>query len=293
MRVAISGSSGFIGAHILKALRDNAQAQTQLLKWREESWELSDFEGEEKKREATLHLDVDYVLLVGASMPKSHRELNDATAAYSNISSAFQFTQIPTVRPMRILYFSTVDVYPFHGTVSEHTEPRPSTLYGDSKLVSEKLLQEFAEREGHTLSVLRIGTVFGPGEAGSKKVIPTMLKSAVEMSALEVMGEGLEHRSFLFVRDLVTMVTHIMERTDVPSPINLVGFRDISIEELAELVSTLSAKPLPILRRPTSKTPRDQKFDKSLMQKVFPQSQTPFETALREELESYQNEALY
>jgi nucleoside-diphosphate-sugar epimerase len=189
---------------------------------------------------------------------------------------------------MRILYFSTVDVYPASGSVSESTAPNPTTLYGESKLMSEKILLEWAQRSGHTLCILRIGTVFGPGDSSSQKVIPAMLRSASEKSVLELDGDGTERRSFLAVNDLSCMVVDLVSRTHVPAIVNIVGTQSISMKDLAGLVADLFSTPITIGHRPKSEITRDQNFDKDLMHEIFRQEQTSFHLALKQTLANAQ-----
>jgi nucleoside-diphosphate-sugar epimerase len=288
MKIAISGSSGFIGAHVLKALRGDPKNEIKLLKWRNDCWELLTEDGKGGLIQSESPLDADVVILIGASMPKDKSQVNDLISAGSNVNSALEFTKIPSVGTCKILYFSTIDVYSFDEVVGENTEPRPSSLYGHAKLFSEMLLKEFAQQKGHKLSILRVGHVFGPGESEVAKVVPSMLKGSLNLGEIRLFGEGREQRSFLFVRDLVSMVQEAIRREDIPSLINLVGSQSCSIAELAKLVSNISPRETKIIRMRAAGKPVDQKFDKSLMRRIFRQSQTTLELGLMEELETLQ-----
>jgi len=286
MKIAISGSGGFIGTHILKAFSDDAENDIRLLKWRGDRWELSTEDGKTAPILSSSEIDVDVVILLGASMPKDRSEVNDFTSAVSNINSSSEFTKLPFLRSLRILFFSTIDVYSFDNLVSESTDPQPASLYGHAKLFCEMLLREFAEQNGHELSVLRVGHVFGPGENEATKVVPRMLKDSKDLGVIRVFGEGDERRSFLFVRDLVSMVQELIHQREIPSLINLVGSESRSIAELAKLVASISRNETKIIRTRAAERPTDQEFDKALMHKVFSKPQTSLAQGLREELDS-------
>jgi len=286
MRIALSGSSGFIGSHLLEILKADSLNEVYLLKWQRDKWFLLEGNGSGGYYPSLAPLEVDLVILAGSSMPKNRLELDDLDAAYENVTSAIEFSKMEILGRPRIVYLSTTDVYGFDEPVSEHSSLNPASLYALSKLFSERLLKKFSEKVNYDLTILRIGHVFGPGERAFEKVIPSMMRSSLDRGELEVFGSGYEHRSFLFVKDLVGMVSQLIHRAVAPKLINIVGSESISIRELAEVISEITPNGSAITFTSELDTPKDQLFDKSLMLGFFAEKQTPLKEALREALDS-------
>jgi nucleoside-diphosphate-sugar epimerase len=184
------------------------------------------------------------------------------------------------------LYLSSLDVYNFQNVVDEKTSPDPQTLYGHSKLFSEKILGAYSNTFGHALTVLRLGTLFGPGEREYEKVIPSMLKEAKAGLDLHLAGAGSERRSFLFVRDAASVIHEALITPEFPPLVNLVGQEEISILGLAEKISRIPATRVAVVNGPDSYLTVDHQFKKTLMNTISPRRQTPLDEALRIEFES-------
>ncbi len=82
---------------------------------------------------------------------------------------------------------------------NELTLPNPSSPYGVNKLAFERLLQIHAERTGMRATILRYSNVYGPGQKVG--VVPTFLAAARSGQPLRVMGNCV--RDYVHVSDVV------------------------------------------------------------------------------------------
>jgi nucleoside-diphosphate-sugar epimerase len=73
---------------------------------------------------------------------------------------------INTARPGSIVYLSTIGVYGDCGCawVDESTEAKPGSVRGRARLAAEQAWQQFGERRGVAVAVLRLAGIYGPGQ---------------------------------------------------------------------------------------------------------------------------------
>lgn len=160
----------------------------------------------------------------------------------------------------RFLYASSACVYaqrrqmlPGEAHLAEEdawpADPEPG--YGLEKLLTEEACKYYHEQYGLNVRVARFHNIYGPGGAfeGGREKAPAALcrKAAVakDGDAIEVWGDGLQTRSFLYVDDAVEGIYRLMQSGYV-KPLNLGTNREVTIDELARIVIAASGKKLSI-----------------------------------------------
>ena len=91
----------------------------------------------------------------------------------------------------------------------------------------------------------RFHNIFGPMGtwSGGKEKVPAAIcrKTAESSNTVEVWGDGLQTRSFLYIDECVEAVIRLME-SDFMGPVNIGSQEMISINELAQMVIDISGK---------------------------------------------------
>ena len=117
----------------------------------------------------------------------------------------------------------------------------PEEGYGLEKLFMEKLCQYYREDHGLETRVVRFHNVYGPlghlrgrqGE-GARRDLPQGGAARPTAVAIEVWGDGLQTRSFMYVDDCVGgHLPHHGDR-DYPQPLNLGTDELVTINELVD-----------------------------------------------------------
>lgn len=125
----------------------------------------------------------------------------------------------------------------------------PDSEYGWEKLFSERLYLAYARNYGLDVRIARFHNIYGPEgtyKGGKEKAPAAMCRKAIESEgSLEVWGDGLQTRSFLYIDDCIDAVRLLME-SDFKEPINIGSEEMVSINELAKLAIELSGKDLKI-----------------------------------------------
>lgn len=122
---------------------------------------------------------------------------------------------------------------------SESAPIAPLSPYGVSKAAAERYVEWAAREHGLHASTMRLSNVYGPrqddqGEAG---VVAIFVTRALAGAPLELHGDGLQTRDFVYVADVAQAQVAAL-RTGVTGPLNIGTGVATSILELADAVST-------------------------------------------------------
>lgn len=158
----------------------------------------------------------------------------------------------------RIFYSSSACVYPAHNQLDPDNPncvegsvcpAAPDSDYGWEKLFSEHLYLAFGRNKGMEVRVARFHNIFGPeGDwEGGREKSPAAICRKVAMTPdggeIEIWGDGLQTRSFLYVDECLEGVLRLT-RSDWTGPVNVGSEEMISINGLADLVMDIAGKKL-------------------------------------------------
>lgn len=124
--------------------------------------------------------------------------------------------------------------------------------YACSKLIDEFLALAYWKERKLPVIIVRLFNTVGPRQTGQYgMVIPTFVRQALAGHPITVFGDGTQSRSFTYVGDVVrALVALIDEPRAVGQVFNIGNGREISIEDLAERVRTLTGSKSEIVRIP-------------------------------------------
>ena len=146
----------------------------------------------------------------------------------------------------------------------------PDSEYGWEKLFSERLYLSYARNFGMQVRVARFHNIFGPQGTwtGGKEKAPAAMCRKVAQAEdggfIEVWGDGLQTRSFLYVEECVDGVRRLME-SDFQGPVNIGSEEMISINDFAKMVIDISGKNLSIKNIPGPTGVRGRNSDNALI----------------------------
>ena len=161
----------------------------------------------------------------------------------------------------RVFYSSSACMYPEHNQLdpenpnceeSSAYPANPDSEYGWEKLFSERLFLAFQRNYGLTARVARFHNIFGPQgtwTGGKEKAPAAMCRKAAETpdgGELEVWGDGLQTRSFLYIDDCVEAVLRFMRQDEFAGPVNIGSEEMVTINQLAQMAINLSGKNITI-----------------------------------------------
>jgi GDP-D-mannose 3',5'-epimerase len=125
----------------------------------------------------------------------------------------------------------------------------PDSEYGWEKLFSERLYLAYQRNYGLNVRIARFHNIYGIEGTwtGGKEKAPAAICRKVSESndQIEIWGDGLQTRSFLYIDDCIDAVRRLME-SDFIGPVNIGSEEMISINELAKMVMFIANKELEI-----------------------------------------------
>ncbi|WP_317196769.1 GDP-L-fucose synthase family protein [Hymenobacter piscis] len=120
--------------------------------------------------------------------------------------------------------------------------------YAIAKIAGLKLCEAYRAQYGCNFISVMPTNLYGPGDnydLQNSHVLPALLRKFSEAVArglprVAVWGTGTPRREFLHVDDLADACLHLLQTYNEATPINIGTGRDISIQELADLVAELT-----------------------------------------------------
>lgn len=146
----------------------------------------------------------------------------------------------------------------------------PDSEYGWEKLFSERLYMAYQRNYGIQVRVARFHNIFGPEgtwRGGREKAPAAMCRKVAEASdggTVEVWGDGLQTRTFLFIDECIEGVRRLMA-SDFTGPVNIGSDELISINDLARMAADLAGKKIAIKNIPGPLGVRGRSSDNTLI----------------------------
>jgi len=181
---------------------------------------------------------------------------------------------------IRNLFFSSsACVYPEHNQmdpdnpicVEDSAYPaNPDSEYGWEKLFSERLYLAYNRNHGMKCRIARYHNIFGPDGTwdGGKEKAPAAIcrkvAQATNGGAIDIWGDGIQTRSFLFVDECLEGTIRLL-RSDFEGPVNIGSQMMISINDLANMIIEISGKNLSVNHVPGLSGVRGRNSDNRLI----------------------------
>ena len=157
----------------------------------------------------------------------------------------------------KIFYSSSACMYPEYaqeetdnpGLKENDAYPAaPDSEYGWEKLFSERLYLSYNRNHGIPVRVARYHNIFGPEgtwEGGKEKAPAAICRKVAELPAMggsiEVWGDGLQTRSFLFIDECIEATRRLMD-SDFKGPVNIGSEEMVTINQLVDTAASVAGK---------------------------------------------------
>jgi GDP-D-mannose 3',5'-epimerase len=126
----------------------------------------------------------------------------------------------------------------------------PDSEYGWEKLFSERLYLAYNRNYQIPVAIARYHNIFGPEgtwEGGREKAPAAICRKvarASEGESVEIWGDGLQTRSFLYIDECIEATRRLMMSKNFIGPVNIGSEEMVTIDELVNITTKISGKTL-------------------------------------------------
>jgi UDP-glucose 4-epimerase len=158
----------------------------------------------------------------------------------------------------RFTFFSsggTVYGNPAKLPVQEAAPTDPITPYGIMKLAAEKYISMYDDLHGIPTCVLRISNAYGPLQPTERGqgVVAAFLAAARAHNPVRIFGDGSIVRDYVYIKDVAEAVVDLSRLSSVPRVVNVGTGCGHSINDVLDLVQTVTDRTLSVERIPQRK----------------------------------------
>ena len=264
----VCGAGGFIGNHLVKRLKaDGYYVRACDLKFPEYDETVADdfLQGDLRNVdfcEKVIDRRFDEVFQLAADMGGAgfiFTGENDADIMHNSASINLNVLETCKKRNIKhIFYSSSACMYPEHNQMDpdnplcseESAYPaNPDSEYGWEKLFSERLYLAYGRCYGMKVRVARYHNIFGPlgtwdgGREKAPAALCRKIAQAENNTSIDIWGDGLQTRSFLYVDECVEGTLRLMH-SDWEGPVNIGSEEMVTINQLAEIIMDVADKKL-------------------------------------------------
>lgn len=240
-RILITGGEGFIGAALVKRLRE--------LGHEVESFDFvngQDIRDYEHVEKAVKGRDIVFHLAAAADLNwcRDHPiETMDI-----NVTGTTQLAVACARHNVFLNYASTCCVYGNQETHPSHegTLPNPAEIYACSKLAGEYVVLGYNRLYNLKYNILRFATMYGPGMRGTL-VVYVFLKQALKGEPFTVHGDGKQTRTLTYIDDLIDGCVAVLKKGVENEIINLSTEEEVSVLDIIKTIKELTGSQSEIL----------------------------------------------
>lgn len=262
----VLGAGGFIGSHLVKRLkREGFWVRGVDLKFPEfGDTEADDFVigdlREQTVVRAVIDRRFDEVYQLAADMGGAGYIFtgeHDADVMHNSATINLNVLDAAYKRSIKkIFYSSSACMYPAYNqedpdnpicSESSAYPAAPDSEYGWEKLFSERVYLAYNRNFGMINRVARFHNIFGPEGTwqGGKEKAPAAICRKIAMAksgdTIEIWGDGLQTRSFLYIDECLEGVLRLT-RSDFSGPVNIGSEEMVTINQLVEIVAEIAGK---------------------------------------------------
>jgi nucleoside-diphosphate-sugar epimerase len=192
---------------------------------------------------------------INLNVLEAQRQLNET---FDGIDKEWTVCNRPVLDyQTKIFYSGSACMYPEHNQLDpdnpdcreESAYPaNPDSEYGWEKLFSERLFFAYSRNYGIPVRVARYHNIFGPEgtwKGGREKAPAAICRKVAELpeggGTIEVWGDGLQTRSFLYIDECIEATRRMME-SDFQGPVNIGSEEMVTINQLVDTAAKVAGK---------------------------------------------------
>jgi len=258
--VLVTGSTGFIGSHLLPTLHQHNWQITAAIRQEFEfpaslsikTIKVGEIDDMTDWQEALLGIDT--VIHLAGRSHILHETISNPEAAFIKVNTKGTINLVKQSLKAGVNHF--IFVSSIHAMaaesddiLNENSPCHPDSPYGGSKLQAEQALINLAKDSNMTWTILRPTLVYGPGNRANMERLMKLIKRGLPLP----FGAIKNRRSFVFVGNLVAAIITCLDHPNAANQIFLISDNQaVSTPQLIRLIAQQIQQPCQLLPVPTT-----------------------------------------
>jgi nucleoside-diphosphate-sugar epimerase len=242
--VVITGVTGFVGFNLKSYLKNKNKKILGV------SRKPGEYELDYKEINTTLLNKTNSFVHLAGKAHDLKKNSNEAVYFSTNTDlTKKMFDQFLESSCETFIYMSSVKAVAdvFEGVLTENVIPKPTTVYGKSKLAAEKYILSKEIPENKRVYILRPCMIHGPNNKGNLNLLYNFISKGIPYP----FGRYVNKRSFVSVDNLCFVIKELIDNSKIESGIyNIADDISLSTIDLVQLISEVLCKPTRILKVP-------------------------------------------
>ena len=252
MNFLVTGCAGFIGSHMVdlllkeghKVIGVDSFTYASSVKNIQHAYSNKNFQihnenivHTEKIADLCSSLKVDWIVNFAAETHVDNSIDDCQNFITSNIVGVKSLLDVCRETGIKMLHVSTDEVYGSReaGSFSEEDKLDPRNPYSATKAAAEHMITSYENTHGTSVVMVRPSNNFGPRQH-DEKFLPTIVRSLSNGKKIPVYGKGLNIRDWLFVKDNVKAIYHIVQNCEAEGVYNITSSNEMTNIDLVKMV---------------------------------------------------------
>lgn len=311
MRIVVTGGAGFIGSNFIHYLLRKDQATEVInidcLTYAGNLDNLSDIQDDSRyhfvqadivDKTALIPIFSDGVDAVVHLAAESHVDRSIATPeafVHANIVGTATLLELSrTYGVQKFVQVSTDEVYGTlgeSGLFTEESPLQPNSPYSASKASADLLVRAYHETYGLNVNITRCSNNYGPYQH-EEKLIPRMIRAALQDEPLPVYGDGLQVRDWLYVEDHCSAIDLVLRHAPSGEVYNVGGSNERNNLQVVRTILKELGKPESLIQHVADRLGHDRRYAidaTKIRDQLGWQPSLTYETGIRETIRWYLN----
>ena len=280
-RILVTGGAGFLGSHLCEKLIKKGNEVICLDNYytgsKNNVFHLMKNENFELLRHDIcfpLYVEVDEIYNLACPASPIHYQYDPVQTTKTSVHGSINMLGLAKRQNAKIFQASTSEVYgdpeihPQNESYWGRVNPiGPRSCYDEGKRCAETLFFDYFRQHRLKIKIARIFNTYGPRmHPNDGRVISNFIIQALRNKDITIYGDGKQTRSFCFVDDLISaMLLTMNTNDDFTGPMNIGNPNESTIEEIAEIIISLTNSRSKIVHKPLPEDdPKQRKPDISI-----------------------------
>ncbi len=244
MTVLVTGSTGFLGRHLVNALTKThgyksvvcLMHDAQMIFEDRPTIVRGDVRDLEFLRRTLSRYEIDTVYHLAAQTQVAIAHADPAATFEANVRGTWNVMEACRLeRVKRVVVASSDKVYGDGKDIKEDAPLKPLCPYSASKAAADILAMAYITNYGMSVAVTRCGNLYGPGDTHWRRLIPGTIRSLLKGERPVFRTDGSGVRDWLYVGDAVEAYQSLLQ-SDQVGAFNISGGLPLSARYVVEMV---------------------------------------------------------